>query len=313
MLQLLIPLLALGAGPAGDIPYEKIRFTSTFDQTEQPARFYPSPAPGPQPVLVQLHTWSSDMDSFDPDEWVVAARKHNWHVVLPHFRGPNKNPEACASPASRQDILDAVEAVKGRVAVDASRIYLCGVSGGGHMALAMAAHSPNTWAAVSAWVGISDLAAWHDETRNLGRDYWKDVEACAGGAPGSSPAADAQLRLRSPLFFLAAAKGLPLDINSGIHDGHMGSVPIHQSLDAFNVIAETLSLPAVSQSHINALSQEWAPVGPTPNDPDYERPIRLRQVAGQARITIFEGGHEGLPDSACRWLGQHEKKKDATP
>lgn len=310
MLQLLIPLLALGASPAGEIPFEKITFTSTFDQTEQPARFYPSPAPGPQPLLVQLHTWSSDMDSFDPDEWVAAARKHNWHVVLPHFRGANKNPDACASPAARQDILDAVEAVKKHVAVDAGRVYLCGVSGGGHMALVMAAHSPDSWAAVSAWVGISDLAAWHDETQNLGREYWKDVEACAGGAPGSSPAVDEQLRLRSPLFFLSAAKGLPLDINSGIHDGHMGSVPIHQSLDAFNVIAETAGGPAVSQSEINALSQEWVSSGALLNDPDYERPIHLRREAGAARITVFEGGHEGLPDSACHWLGLHEKQKD---
>lgn len=310
MFPLIAPLLVLGIAAAGEIPYETVTFTSTHDRTEQPARFYPSPAAGPQPLLVQLHTWSSDIDSFNPDDWVTAARAHNWHVLLPHFRGANKNPEACASPAARQDILDAVEAVRVYAEVDPGRIYLCGVSGGGHMALVMATESPKTWAAVSAWVGISDLAVWHGETKAAGRNYWQDVEACVGGAPGSSPAADMQLRFRSPLYFLAAAKDLPLDINAGVHDGHTGSVPIHHSLDAFNVIAETLGLPGVSQSRINALSQEWVPTGPPVVDPDYERPIHLREEAGKARITIFEGGHDWLPNSACHWLAQHQKSKD---
>ncbi len=310
MLQLIASLLMLSAAPAGDIPYETLTFTSSFDGTAQPARFYPSPAAGPQPLLVQLHTWSADIDSFNPDDWVTAARARNWHVVVPHFRGANKNPVACASPAARQDILDTVAAAKSRVEVDSRRVYLCGVSGGGHMALVMAAHSPETWTAVSAWVGISDLAAWHDETKAAGRNYLEDVEASVGGAPGSSAAVDAQLRLRSPLYFLSAAKGLPLDINTGIHDGHTGSVPIHHSIDAFNVIAETLGLPGVSQSRINALSQEWGPQAATVSDPNYERALHLREEAGKARITVFEGGHDWLPDSACHWLAGHTKSKD---
>jgi acetyl esterase/lipase len=261
-------------------------------------------------LLVQLHTWSSGLDSFNPDDWVTAARAHNWHVVVPHFRGANKNPEACASPGARQDILDSVAAARSSANVDPRRIYLAGVSGGGHMALVMAAHSPNTWAAVSTWVGISDLAAWHHETRSAGRRYWEDVEACVGGAPGSSPEVDAQLRLRSPLYFLSAAKNLPLDINAGIHDGHTGSVPIHHSLDAFNVIAETLGLPGVSQSRINALSREQVANAPSLIDDAYERAIHLREVAGETRVTLFEGGHEGLPITACRWLGQFQKKVD---
>jgi dipeptidyl aminopeptidase/acylaminoacyl peptidase len=307
---LLAPLLMLTAAPAGLIPYETITFTSTHDQTAQPARLYRAPESGPQPLLVQLHTWSSDLNSFDPDDWVTAARALGWHVVLPNFRGANKNSEACASPAARQDILDAVEAAKSHVEVDRERIYLCGVSGGGHMALVMAAHSPQTWTAVSAWVPISDLAAWHGETQAAGRPYWQDVEASVGGAPGCSAAVDEQLRLRSPIYFMANAVDVPLDINTGIHDGHDGSVPIHHSIDAFNVIAETLGVPGVSQSRINALSQEWAPAQPPVVDHNYERPIHLREVAGKARITVFEGAHDWLPPSACHWLAQHAKRKD---
>lgn len=310
MLYLLAPLLMLTAAPEVLIPFETITFTSTYDHTEQPARLYRSPESGPQPLLVQLHTWSSDMNSFDPDDWVAVARAHGWHVVLPHFRGANKNPEACASPAARQDILDSVEAAKSLVDVDPERIYLCGVSGGGHMALVMAAHSPRSWTAVSAWVPISDLAAWHGETQAAGRNYWRDVEASVGGAPGTSADVDEQLRLRSPIHFMANAVDVPLDINTGVHDGHDGSVPIHHSIDAFNVIAETVGVPGVSQSQINALSQERVPAEPPVVDPNYERPIHLRAVAGQARITVFEGGHDWLPPSACHWLAQHAKSKD---
>ena len=40
-------------------------------------------------------------------------------------------------------------------------------------------------------------------------------------------------------------------------------------------------------------------------DPTYGRAIYLRRAAGAARVTIFEGGHEILPDAALAWLEQH--------
>ena len=310
MLSLMTPLVLLSALSAGHIAYQPITFTSTFDQTEQPARLFAAPEPGPQPLLVLLHTWSSDIDSYNPDEWVDAARAHGWHVVVPHFRGANKNPEACASPAARQDILDAAGAAETKVAVDPSRVYLAGVSGGGHMAMAMAAHHPESFAAITAWAGISDLAAWHAETLASGRGYWKDVEACAGGAPGNSAAVDAELRARSPLFHLANAAGVPLDLNEGVHDGHTGSVPIHHTLDAYNAVAAAQGAPVIAQSRINALSQELVPPAAPVEDVTYGRHIHLREQAGMARVTIFEGGHEGLPEAACAWLAAHHGKED---
>lgn len=307
MFSLLSPLLLLSALGAGQIESVPLTFTSTYDQTEQPAKLFPSPEPGPQPLLVLLHTWSTSIDSMDPDEWVTAARSRGWHVVYANYRGPNKNPEACASPASRQDVLDAANAAKAKLEVDPARVYLAGVSGGGHMAMTMAAYHPNEFAAISAWVGISDIGAWHGETMASGRGYWKDVEACVGGAPGSSAEVDAEIRARSPLFHLGNATTVPLDLNAGIHDGHTGSVPIHQTLDAFNAVAAALNAPQISQSRINALSQELTPQELPAADPEYSRAIYLRERAGLARVTIFEGGHEGLVESACTWLGKHHR------
>jgi poly(3-hydroxybutyrate) depolymerase len=307
MLQLLAPWLLISVLGAGQIESEVVTFTSTYDQTVQPARLYASPQSGPQPLLILLHTWSSDMDTYDPDDWVAEARTRGWHVVLPNYRGANKNPEACASPASRQDVLDCVPAVKDHVTVDPSRVYLTGVSGGAHMAMIMAAYHPEAFTAISAWVGISDLAAWHAETKAAGRNYWQDVEACVGGAPGSSAAVDAEIVARSPLHHLANAVTVPLDLNAGIHDGHTGSVPIHHTLDAFNVVAAAAGTPVIPQSQINALSQEVVPPNATHPDSDYGRAIHFRASSRLARVTIFEGGHDWLPTAACAWLGKHRR------
>ena len=307
MLTMMTPLVLLSALGAGTIPCETITFTSTFDQTEQPAHFFASPEPGAHPLLVLLHTWSTDMNKYDPDEWVMAARARGWHVVLPHYRGANFNPAACASPAARQDILDAAKAAEAKVAVDPQRVYLAGVSGGGHMAMTMAAYHPEAFTAITAWAGISDLFAWHAENKLTGRKYWKDIEACTGGAPGASPAVDAEYRARSPLFHLGHATTVPLDLNEGILDGHRGSVPIHHTLDAFNAVAAAQGLPGVSQPEINALSQEQIPPVAPVEDPTYGRRIHLRKTAGLARVTIFEGGHEDLPEAGCAWLATRHR------
>lgn len=141
----------------------------------------------------------------------------------------------------QQNILEAVAWAKETYAVDEKRVYLTGTSGGGHMTLLMAAKYPEVWAAACAFVGISDLAAWHD--KHADDQYGDDTRACTGGGPGESEAIDAEYRERSPLTFLSSPKlaelDLPLDILAGVFDGHTGSVPIRQSIDAFNTVAST--------------------------------------------------------------------------
>ena len=167
------------------------------------------------PLIVFLHSWSGGFEQGPP--WIAQAKKMGWVLVAPDFRGPNSRPEACASDLASQDILDAVAYARRDARIDASRIYLVGGSGGGHMSLVMAARAPELWAGVSAWVPISDLAAWHAESKARKSNYDKMLEKSCGGAPG--PATEAEYRHRSPLFHLAAAaKGIPLDINTGIHD-----------------------------------------------------------------------------------------------
>ena len=49
-----------------------------------------------------------------------------------------------------------------------------------------------------------------------------------------------EYRIRSPLGRLssAAVAGVPIDLNAGIRDGHVGSVPIGHTLRAFDALAQ---------------------------------------------------------------------------
>ena len=136
---------------------QTIAFVSSADGSEQPAAFYHSGAPGVKPLLVALHTWSYDYDqemNIPYAEWCIA---HDWILIAPSFRGPNNRPEATGSELAVQDVLDAAAYAEAHAPVDPGRVYLVGVSGGGHMALLMAGRAPDRWTAVSAWVPITRL------------------------------------------------------------------------------------------------------------------------------------------------------------
>ena len=304
-------------------PFVEVAIRSSFDATIQKALWW---APGeslrttpasafirPVPLLVALHTWSGDYTQETSRQYLERSRARGWAIIHPDFRGPNRNPEACASDRAVADVVDAVRYAKATAAIDGCRIYLAGASGGGYMSLVMAHRYPKIWAAVSAWVPISDLGAWHRETALRKLAYQTDIEAVLGGAPGTSPEIDRECRKRSPLFHLDAARGVPVHISAGIHDGHSGSVPISHTLLAFNRLAEANGFPAgaVSPADIDAMvSTELVPetLGPAPRDPSMPNRVLFRRDAGPARVTIFEGGHEILYDAAFEWLAPFSKQ-----
>lgn len=304
----------VASGPLLAADQKRVAVTSTADGTEQPVHvILPDgfdPNGKPVPLLVSLHTWSNGVEQRHPVVEQEAA-KRGWICLSPHFRGPNRNPGACASAAARQDILDAVDWAIATYPVDKDRIYLTGASGGGHMALVMAGRHPDRWTAVSAWVPITDLAAWqrfHGE-----KSYGQNVIDVCGGKPGDSPEVDKQYYARSPIHFLQNAAGLPLEIAAGIHDGHTGSVPIRHTLEAFNVIAKAVQAPLVTEEEIRQLSRPDGRLSqPKPSDqeadPTYKRDIYLRRKAGKARVTIFEGGHERLDEAAVEWLSRQQRQ-----
>ena len=129
--------------------------------------------------------------------------------------------------------------------------------------------------------------------------------------PGASVEVDREYRERSPIFFLQNAVELPLDICAGVKDGKTGSVPIHHSLRAFNVVAEAGGHATIPAATMDELWGQGRLTSPQPEDevedPTYERAILLRRQAGKARVTIFDGGHEALPAAACDWLARQSR------
>jgi hypothetical protein len=291
----------------------KVHIVSSVDQTQQPCYvIVPTRLEQdgePIPLLVSLHSWSGDVEQRKKTLESLADQR-GWIYLFPHFRGPNNHPDACGSLKAQQDILDAVAWARRTYSIDARRIYLHGASGGGHMTMLMAGRHPDVWAAASAWVGISDLAAWHRK-HTRGR-YGLMLRQCCGGAPGDSEEVDHQYRERSPVTHLHRAKNVPLDIAAGIHDGHTGSVPIRHSLDAFNSIAKAVGTALVSEDEMLQLGRPDGRLqDPRPSDQvrdaSFGRAIYLRRTAGRARVTIFEGGHECIPTAAVAWLAAHAK------
>jgi len=315
----IIVALGLMSRAHADARFATVSMISTVDQVRQPA-WYWSPKVSvdePRPLLVVLHTWSGGYNQKGfGNECLKFCEQRGWAIIQPHFRGPNNRPQACGSDWAVQDVLDAVAFVKSDVKVDMDRIYLVGTSGGGHMAMLMAGRHPGVWAGVSAWVGISDLAAWHAETMKSGRTrYTRNIEAVVGAKPGTSDKVDEALRRRSPLTHLPDAKGVAIDLNAGIHDGHTGSVPISHTLNAFNVLAEANGLAArrltddqikfmTSARRIpDALAEERV------DEPGRKHDVLFRREAGPVRVTIFDGGHTGDMEAAMNWLAGQRRTR----
>ncbi|MBN2308523.1 MAG: glycoside hydrolase family 99-like domain-containing protein [Candidatus Hydrogenedentes bacterium] len=310
--------IAVRVEPPG--PPEEVLIPSSADGSEQSALIWVPPAaqPGadgpPVPLLVSLHSWSAGRGAYDSYAGALeGCRQRGWVFLSPEFRGPNRQPEACASELAVQDILDAVAYARAHARVDERRIYVLGGSGGGHIALVMAHRAPKLWAAVSAWVPVTDLAAWHAFCQESGFKYAGDIESCLGGPPGDADR-DEEYRKRSPLFWLEHARGLPIDIQTGIHDGHDGrAIPIDHSLRAFNALARANGHAdaALTDEEVAFMTREQAVpehlAAERTDEAGREHAIVFRRTAGPVRLTLFDGGHVIDPPPALDWLASQAK------
>src|SRR5262245_203738 len=292
----LVLVMAVYSGARAQSNPIRIEVASTLDQSSQPSNLFLPPGLDsikPVPLAVLLHTWSFDLDQRHRTVEAESARR-GWLLLEPNFRGRNDHPEACGSALAQQDVLDAVAWVRARYRVDSTRIYVLGLSGGGHMTLLMAGRAPGLWAAASAWVGIGDLARYHQE--HAADNDGAMTRRCTGGAPNSSPEVDAEYRLRSPNTRLALAAAIPIDIAAGRRDGE---VAFSQSIGAFNVLAAAHGVAPVSNEEIAQLAGDGPglthpSVQDTARDFTFKRKMFLRRWAGPSRLTIFDGGHEWI-------------------
>ncbi len=309
---LFAPTLSIQAIEGWPDKITEIEYLSAADNSMQPALFYDPGGQTKKPLLVALHSWSGNYKQANGPfgQWCID---NNWVLIHPNFRGINDHPQACGSELVVQDILSAVDHCKKTCRIDESRIYLVGSSGGGYASLLMAGRAPHVWAGVSAWCPIYDLATWHADTRQRKLRYGDMLEKVCGGAPGASSDVDQQYRVRSASHWLANARGkVNLSINTGITDGHNGSVPVGHTLRAFNAVAAKED--AIGEEVIAQMEKQPkmpAALLQTIDDKSFgeKRPL-FRKRSSTAEVTIFQGGHEIVYAAALGWL---EKQRLANP
>ena len=321
---LLFPLSGLRAQIKGyPEGVKEITFPAQADNSHQPALFWmPKANDKPVPLLVALHTWSNNYKQAGGEaEYAKWCQAMNWCFIHPDFRGSNTTPNAMGSEYVYQDIMDAIAYAKLNANVDENRIYAIGVSGGGHAAMYMAARSPDMWAGVSAWCGISDIAAWHAECNDTRFNrYAKNIEKVLGGSPATNPHIAEQAKLRSPNYWLAKAKTLPpLDINHGIKDGRTGSVPFTHAYTAWNAAHTHNPNKKFTVKDIagyyqtQTIPKTWSTLNEAGPDILYgQRQPLFQRVDGNLRLTIFDGGHEIVHDAALNWLAAQVKGQQPT-
>ena len=102
-----------------------------------------------------------------------------------------------------------------------------------------------------------------------------------------------------------------MDISTGIHDGHTGSVPVSQAIHAYNVLAAPEDrISDQDIAYIVTTEKIPAHLASNESDPAFgSRPVYLRKQSNKVRLTLFEGGHDLLPWPALTWLAKQTAGK----
>ena len=99
----------------------EVKFRSSADDSLQWTKFFAPPAGEPVPLVVALHTWSSNWKQSSQKPIEEFCVKNGWAYLHPDFRGPNRTPQATGSALVVSDIVDAVEYACKQTKVDKKR------------------------------------------------------------------------------------------------------------------------------------------------------------------------------------------------
>lgn len=292
------------AQPKPTVVLKKDSIKSKLDGNIQRVYYFKSTAQRPQPLVVQLHSWSYPADSLKTMEFEVEAISKNLNYIFPNFRGINNHIKACCSEYVISAIDEAIDWAIKNMKVDKRRIYVVGVSGGGYATLAMYMKSRHNISAFSAWVPISDLERWYLESTERKNKYAADIIACTNEV-GTFDVLKA--RERSPLHWATPVKKRKksiIQIFAGIHDG---LVPISHSVNFYNKLLTDIG---VSDSSKYVSTRELLEMtdhqtfGKSPRLTIGDRAIYYQKQTKLLMLTIFEGGHEMLSNEVLDYIAQ---------
>lgn len=291
--------------------FKKVEIKSLADGSTQQAYLYVAQGKMRKPLIVSLHTWSGDFTQKDPITSEILAR--DWNYIHPDFRGTNNNPNAACSRLALSDIENAIQYALKNTNADPEDVHIIGTSGGGMATLAAYMNIRYPVKSFSAWAPISDLEAWYWESVGRKQKYASDILKIVSV---DSILNKVEARLRSPLFQefpQELRKNAKLYIYEGIHDGYDGSVPITHSINMYNRLVGEIKY-RVSQldqtmlkavEDIDLVSEEeiinlvTKRINPEYNDKAtlFDRKIYLSREYKNINLTIFEGGHEQIPQA----------------
>ncbi|MDP4678811.1 MAG: prolyl oligopeptidase family serine peptidase, partial [Cyclobacteriaceae bacterium] len=288
--------------------FQEVEIISSLDQVIQPAYFYKSESSIPRPLIVSLHTWSGGYNQKEDDSLLWEIQNKDYNYIHPDLRGPNKTPQACGSKYAIQDIDDAIKFAIENGNVDLNEIHVMGASGGGYSTLLAYMKTAYDVKTFSAWVPISNLVDWYYESVGRKAKYARDIALATTGIEFGQEdyyLDETEAKLRSPIFMDTPTdkrSKSKLYIYTGIHDGYEGSVPITQSLKFFNKVVKdfddinTKSLISTEEM-LSLIERRNTAVG-HPSKIQKGDFLFQRKYKDKVQVSVFEGGHERLPDLA---------------
>ena len=274
--------------------FKIVDIESGTDHTIQKAYFFKTRSEEAKPLIVSLHSWSGDYTQ--NDSIAEFCKEKDLNYIHPDFRGPNWTKNACCSELVLNDIDEAISYAIKNANVDTNKIYVIGSSGGGYATLSTFMKSKHKIKKFSAWVPISDLVAWYNESKIIGNKYAGNILDCTESKNGLDIK---KAEERSPIYWNTPAEklaGSKLAIYDGIYDGIQGSVPITHSINFYNKILRDLSVSDSSKYVSNAeklkLLEFRKPLGEFGSIGG--RKVFLRKEFGNISLILFEGNHEML-------------------
>jgi predicted esterase len=288
----------------------EISIPRSTGEADQPAFWYHSGTEKKKPLLLGLHSWSSNYLQQYGIPYGIFAQKNDWIFIGPDFRGAFNNEDATASEKAVQDVLDALDYAKEHAPVDEDRIYLVGFSGGAMMSLVMAGRYPEKFTAAVAWVPVYDLHDWYaylvPSQLQYTIKYQADIEASCGGNPLADDTAKKECDKRSPSTYLENArdKGIRIFISGGLSDPF---VPPSHAIRAYNDLVEEdqqISESVYEFIDENKMLPENLETHPNTN-PFFEEaglPVVFKRSSNGITLVLFDGGHDIVYNVGFEWL-----------